>query len=272
MQSKGTKDLDASVPLMPLMRFISPVDSMWRSTVKVIEARLVEDTLIRRYEAERTHVAGGEVAHCVLILVHRIPLARVGSWKSLNYCLRNSGDTRIILGSTRKLVQAGNISVTSHGHAAPRADQYRNIWFKRLILRPDGKDRGKIPRLECLRRRHRIPLQPGRTPDSQKAGNDQRRLVRGSDNQQFRLPRMRRMIGGCPFAVGFECDQNSTERNTLSAELRQGHSDQGSSPCSTQPRSPSQTPSSSHHMHRLLRLLGAGSLNRRQGRHGCPTT
>src|SRR5580704_13984267 len=180
LQSKGTKDLDASVPLMPLIRFISPVDSMWRSTVKVIEARLVEDTLIRRYEAERTHVAGGEVAHCVLILVHRIPLARVGSWKSLNYCLRNSGDTRIILGSTRKLVQAGNISVTSHGHAAPSADQYRNIWFKRLILRPDGKDRGKIPRLECLRRRHRIPLQPGRTPDSQKAGNDQRRLVRGS--------------------------------------------------------------------------------------------
>ena len=62
LQSKGTKDLDASVPLMPLIRFISPVDSMWRSTVKVIEARLVEDTLIRRYEAERTHVAGGEVA------------------------------------------------------------------------------------------------------------------------------------------------------------------------------------------------------------------
>jgi hypothetical protein len=50
---------------MPLIRFISPVDPMWRSTVKVIEARLVEDTLIRRYEAERTHVdgvPGGEVA------------------------------------------------------------------------------------------------------------------------------------------------------------------------------------------------------------------
>jgi GH15 family glucan-1,4-alpha-glucosidase len=61
-QSKGTKDLDAS---MPLIWFISPVDPMWRSTVKVIEARLVEDTLIRRYQAERTHVdgiPGGEVA------------------------------------------------------------------------------------------------------------------------------------------------------------------------------------------------------------------
>ncbi len=58
MQSKGTKDLDASVLLMPLMRFISPVDPMWNSTVRAIEGRLVEDTLVYRYEAERTHVDG----------------------------------------------------------------------------------------------------------------------------------------------------------------------------------------------------------------------
>jgi len=58
VQSKGSKDLDASVLLMPLMRFISPVDPLWRSTMKAIEARLVEDTLVHRYEAERTHVDG----------------------------------------------------------------------------------------------------------------------------------------------------------------------------------------------------------------------
>ena len=58
VQSKGSKDLDASVLLMPLMRFISPVDPMWLSTMKAIEARLVEDTLVYRYEAERTHVDG----------------------------------------------------------------------------------------------------------------------------------------------------------------------------------------------------------------------
>src|SRR6266853_2310720 len=58
VQSKGTKNLDALVLLMPLMRFISPVDPMWRSTMKAIEARLVEDTLVCRYEAERTHVDG----------------------------------------------------------------------------------------------------------------------------------------------------------------------------------------------------------------------
>jgi GH15 family glucan-1,4-alpha-glucosidase len=58
VQSKGTEDLDASTLLMPMVRFISPVDPMWLSTMKAIESRLVEDTLVRRYEAERTHVDG----------------------------------------------------------------------------------------------------------------------------------------------------------------------------------------------------------------------
>ena len=58
VQSKGTKNLDASVLLMPLMRFISPVDPMWLSTLRAIESRLVDDTLVYRYEAERTHVDG----------------------------------------------------------------------------------------------------------------------------------------------------------------------------------------------------------------------
>jgi len=58
VQSKGAKDLDASALLMPLMRFISPVDPMWLSTMRAIEKHLVEDILVRRYEAERTDVDG----------------------------------------------------------------------------------------------------------------------------------------------------------------------------------------------------------------------
>jgi GH15 family glucan-1,4-alpha-glucosidase len=58
VQTKGTKDLDASALLMPMMRFISPVDPMWLSTMRAIESRLIEDTLVRRYEVERTHVDG----------------------------------------------------------------------------------------------------------------------------------------------------------------------------------------------------------------------
>ena len=53
VQAKGTKELDAAALLMPMMRFISPVDPMWLSTMKAIEEHLVEDTLVRRYEVER---------------------------------------------------------------------------------------------------------------------------------------------------------------------------------------------------------------------------
>ena len=58
VQAKGTKDPDAAALLMPMMRFISPVDPMWLSTMKAIEKHLIEDTLVRRYEAERTQVDG----------------------------------------------------------------------------------------------------------------------------------------------------------------------------------------------------------------------
>jgi GH15 family glucan-1,4-alpha-glucosidase len=58
VQSKGGSDLDASVLLMPLMRFISPVDPMWRSTMKAIESQLIEDTLVHRYDVEQSHVDG----------------------------------------------------------------------------------------------------------------------------------------------------------------------------------------------------------------------
>ena len=58
VQAKGTKYLDASALLMPMMRFISPVDPMWLSTMRAIENHLIEDTLVRRYEVERSHVDG----------------------------------------------------------------------------------------------------------------------------------------------------------------------------------------------------------------------
>jgi GH15 family glucan-1,4-alpha-glucosidase len=58
VQAKGTKELDASALLMPMVRFISPVDPMWLATMKAIEKRLIEDTLVRRYEVEKSHVDG----------------------------------------------------------------------------------------------------------------------------------------------------------------------------------------------------------------------
>src|SRR5262249_32020218 len=58
VQSKGTKNLDASILLMPLFRFISPMDPRWLSTLKAIEDHLIEDVLVYRYDAERSGVDG----------------------------------------------------------------------------------------------------------------------------------------------------------------------------------------------------------------------
>jgi GH15 family glucan-1,4-alpha-glucosidase len=49
VQEKNSEALDASVLLMPLMRFISPVDPRWLSTMKAIEGSLAEDAFVYRY-------------------------------------------------------------------------------------------------------------------------------------------------------------------------------------------------------------------------------
>jgi GH15 family glucan-1,4-alpha-glucosidase len=58
VQAKRTKNVDASALLMPMMRFISPVDPMWLSSLRAIEKHLIEDTLVHRYDVERNQVDG----------------------------------------------------------------------------------------------------------------------------------------------------------------------------------------------------------------------
>jgi len=57
---KGANFVDASALLMPLMRFISPMDRRWQSTMKKIEADLTEDALVYRYNNLATGVDGLE--------------------------------------------------------------------------------------------------------------------------------------------------------------------------------------------------------------------
>ncbi|WP_424135354.1 glycoside hydrolase family 15 protein [Roseomonas chloroacetimidivorans] len=52
VQAKGSRMLDASCLLMPLMRFISATDPRWLSTLDAVGKRLVDDSLVRRYEDE----------------------------------------------------------------------------------------------------------------------------------------------------------------------------------------------------------------------------
>ena len=62
VQSKGSTTVDAAVLLMPLMRFISPIDPRWLSTLAVIEKELAEDAFLFRYRnvATQDGLAGEE--------------------------------------------------------------------------------------------------------------------------------------------------------------------------------------------------------------------
>jgi GH15 family glucan-1,4-alpha-glucosidase len=59
VQYKGAKAVDASVLLMPLMRFISPSDPKWISTLAAVERDLTVDTLVYRYRNSE-HIDGIE--------------------------------------------------------------------------------------------------------------------------------------------------------------------------------------------------------------------
>ena len=58
VQSKDSEAVDASVLLMPLMRFISPTDHRWLSTLEAVERNLTEDSLVYRYDNAAAPVDG----------------------------------------------------------------------------------------------------------------------------------------------------------------------------------------------------------------------
>lgn len=58
VQFKGADKVDAGTLIMPLMRFISPRDPRWLSTLKCIENELVSDSLVFRYSPEDTEATG----------------------------------------------------------------------------------------------------------------------------------------------------------------------------------------------------------------------
>jgi GH15 family glucan-1,4-alpha-glucosidase len=63
VQFKGAEALDAAALLMPLIKFISPSDPRWLSTLEAIERDLVEDSLVYRYRLDKAApdgLQGGE--------------------------------------------------------------------------------------------------------------------------------------------------------------------------------------------------------------------
>lgn len=59
VQHRETTAVDAATLLMPLVRFISPTDPRWLSTLRAIEEDLVEDSMVYRYRSGGTAAPDG---------------------------------------------------------------------------------------------------------------------------------------------------------------------------------------------------------------------
>jgi len=64
VQTKNGNTLDAVTLLAPLVRFISPTDPRWESTLHAIERELVDDSLVYRYRTQ-DGLVGGEGTFCM---------------------------------------------------------------------------------------------------------------------------------------------------------------------------------------------------------------
>ena len=80
VQHYDTDVLDASLLLMPLMKFIAPQDPRWLSTLEAIGAELVSDSLVYRYNAEASPdgLAGREGTFSICTFWYVEALARAG--------------------------------------------------------------------------------------------------------------------------------------------------------------------------------------------------
>ncbi len=78
VQVQGEKNLDAALLLMPMLRYISPTDPRWLSTLRRIEEQLSEDSLVFRYASGTDGMEGteGSFTACSFWLVEC--LARAG--------------------------------------------------------------------------------------------------------------------------------------------------------------------------------------------------
>lgn len=80
VQFKGAKTVDAATLLMPLIRFISPTDPQWLSTLRRIEEELVSDSMVYRYRPneEVEGLTGGEGTFSMCTFWYVECLARAG--------------------------------------------------------------------------------------------------------------------------------------------------------------------------------------------------
>ena len=85
-QTKGGRTIDASCLLMPLIKFISPRDPRWLSTLCAVERELVDDSLVYRYKGA-DGIPGREGTFCMCSFWYVEALARSGDVRQARYIM-----------------------------------------------------------------------------------------------------------------------------------------------------------------------------------------
>ena len=78
---RGTDVIDAACLIMPLVRFISPADPKWVSTLAAVEQRLMDDSLVYRYDTRSASfdpLGGNEGTFCICSFWYVECLSRAG--------------------------------------------------------------------------------------------------------------------------------------------------------------------------------------------------
>jgi GH15 family glucan-1,4-alpha-glucosidase len=87
VQYKGASHIDASVLLMPIVRFISPEDGRWIKTLEAVERELKLDVLIYRYrnsDIDTDHMGGDEGTFTMCSFWYAECLAKTGYTEKAN--------------------------------------------------------------------------------------------------------------------------------------------------------------------------------------------
>jgi GH15 family glucan-1,4-alpha-glucosidase len=88
VQFSGAKTVDAASLLLPLVKFISPTDPRWKSTLRAIEKLLVSDSHVYRYlvsEAAPDGLRGSEGTFSMCSFWYIEALARAGDLKQARF-------------------------------------------------------------------------------------------------------------------------------------------------------------------------------------------
>lgn len=97
VQSRGSRDVDASLLMMPLMRFVSATDPVWLATLDAIRDELAEDGMIFRYR-NADGLEGGEGAFTACAFWYVECLARAGRLDEARLAMENALRTANHLG------------------------------------------------------------------------------------------------------------------------------------------------------------------------------